>query len=159
MPSMKHSSNRNILFAATLAISFMSTLPALADDTSAQSDAAPAASPDVHRSIDEAINRQRNLRAWSVVGIVAGTATILGGAVASASDNSSIGCIGSSPCPTHHNNTGYYIAGGVGLPLLVGSIYLFSHAQHNINQLRASPVAIGYSPETHKPTLQISFGF
>lgn len=153
----------SVLLAATLIIALAAAQPALADDVPATQPAAtstePAASHDVHASIDEAIAHQRSRRGWAIAGMVAGSAVILGGSIAGAASNSDYGMCNNGCQGDHHNGTGYYIAAGLGLPLLGYSIYLFSDAQHQINQLNTSRVGLGYSPDSHQPMLQASIGF
>ena len=143
--------SRGFLVAAALSMSLAAARPAIADDAPpATANAEPAASQDVHDSIDKAMDRERAWRALSVAGMLAGTGVVLGGTFASAYENKD---------SSRHSNTGYYIAAGVGLPLLGASIYLFSETTREISRLSNSRVGLGYSPDTHQPMLQASIGF
>jgi hypothetical protein len=144
--------------AASVLVSMAASNPVFADESSPSAVQSPA-SRDVHSSIDEALNHQRARRLLGVGGMALGGAVILGGSLASALDNHTY-CLTANACSgSRHSNTGYYIAAGVGLPLLGAGIYLFTDAQHNINQLNTSRVGFGYSPGSQTPMLQASFGF
>jgi hypothetical protein len=126
----------------------------------AEDSAAPAAKPATKEAIQQAIDHERARRNGAIAGMVVGGAALIGGAIDSdvaqvqnhnESDN--------GQPHTHNPYVGYAVGLGVGLPILGISSYVFADSLHQLNVLRHEQLSVSYSPDSHRPLLQLSFSY
>ncbi len=138
--------------ALAVALVFCMATPAWSDPV------APA--PDTRAALDQAIQHEQSRRSNAITGVIVGGVIVVAGSVASAVSSVQNQNDRDNGQPASHNRwVGYAVGLGVGLPIMAVSGWIWSDAQHNLNQLHRQRVSVTYSPETRQPVLQLSFDY
>jgi hypothetical protein len=120
--------------------------------------ASPA--PDARAALDQAIQHEQSRRSGAITGVIVGGVIVVAGSVASAVSSVQNQDDKDNGRPASHNRyIGYAVGLGVGLPIMAISGWIWSDAQHKLNQLHRERVSVSYSPDTHQPVLQLSFSY
>ena len=121
---------------------------------------AAVAKPGTRAAIEQAIDHERSRRNAAIAGMAVGGAAIIAGGIASdvaAVQNHNESNDGE---PHSHNIYVPYVVGlGVGLPILGVSSWIFADSLHQLSVLRRERLSVSYSPEAHRPVLQLSFNY
>lgn len=140
--------------AALTGLLLLAGTPVQADEV------APGAAADTHASIDQAIEHEKSVRSGAITGMVIGGIVIVGGSIQSAVASAENTTNRNDGNPARHNvYVGYAVGLGLGLPIMGLSGWLFSDAQHKLNQLRRQRLSISYAPDTHRPVLQLTLSY